>query len=98
MGVMIDELTWGTVGRNKCRDKGNVRKMGQVDIYVFRKEFMTMYSDIVQRCFTDCANDFTSKALSSKEVGKGGIISIPIFLTFFMILRKNVLVDVRISL
>ena len=35
---------------------------------------MTMYSDIVQRCFTDCANDFTSKALSSKEVGKRALL------------------------
>lgn len=26
-----------------------------------------LYSSLVQRCFTDCVNDFTSKALSSRE-------------------------------
>ncbi|KAA8907524.1 Tim10/DDP family zinc finger protein [Sphaerosporella brunnea] len=31
------------------------------------KDFMTMYSNLVQRCFDDCINDFTSKAVSSKE-------------------------------
>ena len=29
---------------------------------------MRMYSNLVERCFTSCCNDFTSKALSSKEV------------------------------
>jgi hypothetical protein len=32
------------------------------------QDFMRMYSNLVERCFTTCANDFTSKALSSKEV------------------------------
>lgn len=27
-----------------------------------------MYSNLVERCFNSCCNDFTSKALSSKEV------------------------------
>ncbi|KAG5356826.1 Mitochondrial import inner membrane translocase subunit TIM9 [Yarrowia sp. C11] len=31
------------------------------------KDFMRLYSSLVQRCFTDCVNDFTSKALSSRE-------------------------------
>ncbi|KAI5854009.1 Tim10/DDP family zinc finger protein [Tricharina praecox] len=31
------------------------------------KDFMTMYSNLVQRCFDDCINDFTSKAVSTKE-------------------------------
>ncbi|KAH0611116.1 uncharacterized protein LAJ45_08355 [Morchella importuna] len=31
------------------------------------KDFMQMYSKLVQRCFDDCVNDFTSKAVSSKE-------------------------------
>ncbi len=32
------------------------------------QDFMRMYSSLVERCFTTCCNDFTSKALSSKEV------------------------------
>lgn len=33
------------------------------------KEFMTMYSKLVQRCFDDCVNDFTTKSLISREEG-----------------------------
>ncbi|KAF2838211.1 mitochondrial import inner membrane translocase subunit tim9 [Patellaria atrata CBS 101060] len=33
------------------------------------KEFMTMYSNMVQHCFDDCINDFTSKTLGSREEG-----------------------------
>ena len=33
------------------------------------QDFVRMYSSVVERCFTSCCNDFTSKALSSKEVG-----------------------------
>ncbi|KZZ86895.1 mitochondrial import inner membrane translocase subunit tim9 [Ascosphaera apis ARSEF 7405] len=33
------------------------------------KEFMTVYSNIVQRCFEDCVNDFTTKSLIGKEEG-----------------------------
>ena len=32
------------------------------------QDFLRMYSNLVERCFTACCNDFTSKALSSKEV------------------------------
>ena len=32
------------------------------------QDFMRMYSGLVERCFNACCNDFTSKALSSKEV------------------------------
>ena len=32
---------------------------------------MRMYSGLVERCFNACCNDFTSKALSSKEVSRG---------------------------
>ena len=32
------------------------------------QDFMRMYSSLVERCFTSCCNDFTSKALSGKEV------------------------------
>ena len=28
-----------------------------------------MYSNMVQRCFDDCVNDFTTKSLHSKEEG-----------------------------
>ena len=31
------------------------------------KDFMRLYSSLVQRCFADCVNDFTSKTLTSKE-------------------------------
>ncbi|CAK4030577.1 Mitochondrial import inner membrane translocase subunit tim9 [Lecanosticta acicola] len=33
------------------------------------KDFMNLYSNLVQRCFNDCVNDFTSKSLASKEEG-----------------------------
>lgn len=33
------------------------------------KDFMNMYSNLVQRCFTDCVTDFTSKSLPGKEEG-----------------------------
>ena len=32
------------------------------------QDFLKMYSNLVERCFNACCNDFTSKALSSKEV------------------------------
>lgn len=32
------------------------------------QDFLRMYSNLVERCFTSCCNDFTSKALSTKEV------------------------------
>lgn len=32
------------------------------------KDFMRLYTGLVERCFESCCNDFTSKALSSKEV------------------------------
>ncbi|BGP56973.1 protein transporter tim9 [Rhodotorula sphaerocarpa] len=31
------------------------------------KDFMSLYSNLVERCFLSCCQDFTSKALSSKE-------------------------------
>ncbi|TFK74778.1 mitochondrial import inner membrane translocase subunit TIM9 [Pluteus cervinus] len=31
------------------------------------QDFLRMYSNLVERCFNTCCNDFTSKALSSKE-------------------------------
>nr|POF11628.1 mitochondrial import inner membrane translocase subunit tim9 [Quercus suber] len=33
------------------------------------KDFMNMYSNLVQRCFNDCVTDFSSKSLQSKEEG-----------------------------
>ncbi|KAI6827932.1 hypothetical protein KC333_g3701 [Hortaea werneckii] len=33
------------------------------------KDFMNMYSNLVQRCFTDCVTDFSSKSLLGKEEG-----------------------------
>ncbi|KAG2153011.1 Tim10/DDP family zinc finger protein [Suillus bovinus] len=31
------------------------------------QDFLRLYSGLVERCFNSCCNDFTSKALSSKE-------------------------------
>lgn len=31
------------------------------------KDFMSLYSGLVQRCFESCANDFTSRSLSTNE-------------------------------
>ncbi|OAV90059.1 mitochondrial import inner membrane translocase subunit TIM9 [Puccinia triticina 1-1 BBBD Race 1] len=31
------------------------------------KDFLKLYSSLVERCFTSCCQDFTSRALSSKE-------------------------------
>ncbi|WFD31858.1 protein transporter tim9 [Malassezia sp. CBS 17886] len=31
------------------------------------KDFMRLYTSLVERCFDSCANDFTSKALTGKE-------------------------------
>ncbi|KAJ3089759.1 protein transporter tim9 [Quaeritorhiza haematococci] len=31
------------------------------------KDFLRLYSNLVDRCFADCVHDFTSKALSGKE-------------------------------
>ncbi|KAI8065833.1 Tim10/DDP family zinc finger protein [Gongronella butleri] len=31
------------------------------------KDFLRLYSSLVQRCFDDCANDFTTKSITGKE-------------------------------
>ncbi|UZJ53288.1 hypothetical protein CBS101457_002608 [Exobasidium rhododendri] len=31
------------------------------------KDFMKLYTGLVEKCFDSCCNDFTSKALSTKE-------------------------------
>jgi hypothetical protein len=31
-------------------------------------DFMKLYSGLVEKCFTACAQDFTSKALTTNEV------------------------------
>ncbi|KAH7873141.1 Tim10/DDP family zinc finger protein [Lentinula edodes] len=31
------------------------------------QDFLRLYANIVERCFSSCCNDFTSKTLSSKE-------------------------------
>ncbi|ODQ77619.1 hypothetical protein BABINDRAFT_163342 [Babjeviella inositovora NRRL Y-12698] len=31
------------------------------------KDFMRLYSNLVEKCFTDCVNDFTSNKLTTKE-------------------------------
>lgn len=32
------------------------------------QDFLRMYANLAEKCFNTCCNDFTSKALSSKEV------------------------------
>lgn len=36
------------------------------------QDFMRLYSGIVERCFLACAQDFSTKALTSNEVSVGG--------------------------
>ncbi|KDN53158.1 putative TIM9-translocase of the mitochondrial inner membrane [Tilletiaria anomala UBC 951] len=31
------------------------------------KDFMQLYTNLVERCFNNCCNDFTSRALTTKE-------------------------------
>ncbi|KAL9937320.1 hypothetical protein V8E36_003729 [Tilletia maclaganii] len=31
------------------------------------KDFMKLYTGLVERCFADCCNDFSSKALTQRE-------------------------------
>ncbi|TPX33775.1 hypothetical protein SmJEL517_g03415 [Synchytrium microbalum] len=31
------------------------------------KDFMRLYGNLVDRCFNDCINDFTTKVVSEKE-------------------------------
>ncbi|CEH17738.1 probable tim9-translocase of the mitochondrial inner membrane [Ceraceosorus bombacis] len=38
------------------------------------KDFMKLYTGLVERCFDSCCNDFTSKALSTKEVSRRSFI------------------------
>ena len=35
------------------------------------KDFMNMYTNLVQRCFNDCVSDFSSKTLLGKEEHMG---------------------------
>ncbi|CAN6675051.1 mitochondrial import inner membrane translocase subunit Tim9p [Trichomonascus vanleenenianus] len=51
-------------------DQLNSREQQEFQQLVERKQmkdFMRLYSSLVQRCFGDCVNDFTSKSLTSKE-------------------------------
>lgn len=51
-------------------DKLNPSEQQQFQQLVERKQmkdFMRLYSSLVERCFADCVNDFTSATLSSKE-------------------------------
>jgi len=42
-------------------------QMGKIIEKKQMQDFMRLYSNLVERCFTSCCNDFTSKALGSKE-------------------------------
>lgn len=42
------------------------------DFLLQMQDFMRLYSGLVERCFTSCCNDFTSKTLGSKEVRAEG--------------------------
>ena len=44
---------------------------------------MSLYQNLVERCFTTCCNDFTSKALSSKEVSPPPPFSTPLYCSSF---------------
>lgn len=45
------------------------------------KDFMQLYSNLVDRCFNDCINDFTSKAVSGKEVTTRCVVKVYVHLT-----------------
>lgn len=50
--------------------KLNPSEQAHMSKYIEKKQmqdFMHLYSSLVERCFTHCCNDFTSKALGSKE-------------------------------
>ena len=53
------------------KDFMNVRYYSSSYIYLFplTSSFLQMYSNLVQRCFNDCVNDFTSKSLLGKGEG-----------------------------
>jgi hypothetical protein len=59
----------------KVIEKKQVRSLSLLPIWTTppiadqMQDFMRMYSNLVERCFMSCCNDFTSKTLSSKEVG-----------------------------
>ncbi|KAI9142194.1 putative TIM9-translocase of the mitochondrial inner membrane [Paraphysoderma sedebokerense] len=42
-------------------------RMAQIIEQKQMKDFLKLYGSLVDRCFNDCINDFTSKALSSRE-------------------------------
>ncbi|GMM49978.1 protein transporter [Starmerella bacillaris] len=51
-------------------DQLNPREQQEFSQIVERKQmkdFMRLYSSLVERCFSDCVNDFTSERMTSKE-------------------------------
>jgi hypothetical protein len=57
----------------KIIEKKQVRNIpGALGVQLTRtvqmQDFLKMYSNLVEKCFNSCCNDFTSKALSTKEV------------------------------
>ncbi|ODV97113.1 hypothetical protein PACTADRAFT_48869 [Pachysolen tannophilus NRRL Y-2460] len=51
-------------------DQLNSREQQEFQKIVEQKQmqdFMRLYSNLVDRCFSDCVNDFTSNKLTSKE-------------------------------
>jgi hypothetical protein len=49
------------------------------------QDFMKLYSGLVERCFMSCAQDFTSKALTAKEVSGARLSEVEVLLTGFLI-------------
>ncbi|KZT33302.1 mitochondrial import inner membrane translocase subunit TIM9 [Sistotremastrum suecicum HHB10207 ss-3] len=50
--------------------KLNAAEQAHMTKYIEKKQmhdFMNLYAGLVERCFTSCCSDFTSKALSGKE-------------------------------
>ncbi|KAF5098337.1 hypothetical protein D0Z03_001232 [Geotrichum reessii] len=51
-------------------DQLNSREQQEFQQLVERKQmkdFMRLYSSLVEKCFSDCVNDFTSNTLTSRE-------------------------------
>ena len=59
---------------------------------------MRLYSGLVERCFTACAQDFTSKALTTNEVGRSRCLWIWISEFAFGVVKGRAGVEVGAAL
>lgn len=62
-------------GSNQCHGRAKASKMAVIEASfsgLMRRhqvtDFMNMFTGVVDRCFKECANDFTTKAVTGREV------------------------------